>query len=455
MVSYLQQIQSLFRNKVLNAVGVERDFFQLLKDGDIDKAIEMMQDRSEDVDEAIRQYHPETHDVMNRRDKLRKNSNPYEVEKLPRARQRYINEVELFFLMGTPPEYRKKNGGDDEYELFKSFGKEVRLNSLHRQWKRIAGAETEAAIVYHLYNENSAIVCKAFVAARSAGYDIRPLFDQYGNMLAFAYGYKINRGGKSVQRWEILTPDFNFECEKTNMGWKVIPRENITGKINAIYACQPTAWAGAERRIDREEMIDSKTADTNNYFADPVAYATADVVSLMGDAKDKVGKLLQFTDKNSQFGYINPPNDSATRQEEKSNLAKSILFDTFTPDLSYDSIKGMGSLSGEALQNALVLGFIKADNRKEIYGELLDREVNVIKGILKIQHPGKDFDSLDIEVVFKSPFANQEIDRWSAILNLYKGGLVSLEQAVEMLSLTDAPQEEIDKIARSVQKVSE
>lgn len=42
MVSYLQQIQSLFRNKVLNAVGVERDFFQLLKDGDVDKAIEMM-----------------------------------------------------------------------------------------------------------------------------------------------------------------------------------------------------------------------------------------------------------------------------------------------------------------------------------------------------------------------------------------------------------------------------
>ena len=451
MNGYLQLLQTRFRNMVLNAAGVERDFLTLLEDGDVNKALMMMKDRSEDVDEAIEEYNPQTHRVMYRRDKQRKNDKPYEVEKLPRCRQRYINEVELFFLLGKPVDYEKVEGDDESYALFLDFIKSQRVHSRHRLLKRLAGSETEAALIYRLYNEDGNIGCQSFVVARSTGYNLRTLFDQYGNLIALAYGCVIRGKDKSVRRWEILTKDIIFECEYSSMGWRVVPRENLAGKICAIYARQQKAWDGVQDRIEREEMIDSKAADTNNYFADPVAFATADVVKVMGMEKDTVGKLIQYTGKDSQFGYIAPPTDSQSRAEERSMLHQSILFDSFTPDLSYDSIKGLGSLSGTAIENSLILGFIKRANREEIYGELFDREVNIIKALLAKMHPEKEKDilSLSIAVKFATPFENRKGEEWRDVVTLYQGGVISLETAVKMLAITNAPEEEIEKIKNS------
>ena len=41
---------------------------------------------------------------------------------------------------------------------------------------------------------------------------------------------------------------------------------------------------------------------------------------------------------------------------------------------------------------------------------------------------------------------------WQSIGQLYKDGLVSLEQAVTMLALTDAPKEEIERLQQATQK---
>ena len=453
-MTYLQQIQTMFRNIVLNATGAERDFLTLLNDGDIDKALAMMQDRSEEVEQAIREYYPVTHEVMNRRNKIRKNREPYEVEKLPRARQKYINEIELFFLLGANVLYETDDANNPAYELFTKFVKDHHIHDIHRTLKRSAGAETEASIIYHLYNNNGNIDCKVYVASRKKGFETRTLFDRYGTLLAAAYGSKVKRGKDTVQTWEIHTKDIIFDCEKSRLGWEVEQRENIAHKITVIYSIQEKPWSGVESRINREEMIDSKAADTNNYFADPVAYATADVVSLLGDKTEQIGTLLQYTSEKSKFGYITPPQDSASRQEERQNLKNSILFDTFTPDLSYESIKGLGSLSGEAIENSLILGFIKRDMRIEIYGELFEREVNVIKSILKLMHPEQaaNIDKLSIDVKFQSPFSNQKTALWASISNLYKSGLLSLETAVNMLALTKAPQKEIDRLKESANK---
>ena len=95
-----------------------------------------------------------------------------------------------------------------------------------------------------------------------------------------------------------------------------------------------------------------------------------------------------------------------------------------------------------------MLGFIKRAANIDIYGELFDREKNVILAILKVMHPEKRaaLDALNVVVTFQSPFVNQKEGMWTAIGNLYQSGVCSLETAVEMLSLTDAPEEEVAKI---------
>lgn len=458
MNDYLNQILTQFRNLVLNATGVRRDFYKLLADKDISKALSLMQDRDKEVDDAIREYNPQTHKVMNRPNKTRKKMEPYITEKLPRTRQRYINEVELFFLLGSPIVWKKADGDDAAYELFTDFLDKYYIHTRLRELKRLAGSETEASMVFRLYkNDAGEMDCDVFVAARSTGYKLRPLFDQYKNLIAYAYGYSTRESDGTVEHWDIQTPERTFECTKGKMGWEVIPYLNPTGKINAIYARQPKSWDGAERRIEREESLDSKIADTNNYFADPIAAASADVVQMMNknNQSERIGQLIQLTGKDSRFEYVNPPQNSETRRDEMAVLADSILFDTFTPDFSFDRMKGLGTLSGDAIKNAMVLGFIKRAKNMEAWKEYIDRMRNVIIAILGELHPEKRaaLDGLKIEFEFAEPFASDQREKWASIANLYKSGVLSLEQAVELLALAKAPEEEVERLKTAQQEM--
>lgn len=230
--------------------------------------------------------------------------------------------------------------------------------------------------------------------------------------------------------------------------------QNPTGKINVIYYRQNKAWDGLQQRIDREEYVDSKAADTNNYFADPKVKATADVVQSLADPTT-VGEVIQMMGADSSIDYLAPPEYSSMKDSEKKDLHDSILFDTFTPDFSYENMKGMGTLSGEALKRALILGYIKRDNLKEVYDEMVDREKNLILAIMSnVTHIelADEISRLNIEHSFAEPFNEDKDKQWEAISGIYKSGLISLDTAVTMLAITEAPQEEIEKIKSEKQK---
>lgn len=456
-VNYIEQLKQLFKNLALNAIGAERDLYKYIDDGDIYKAVGLMDDNSREVDKAIEEYNVQTHRVMNRHDKDRVGKDPYISEKLPRNRAVYINEIELFFLLGKPILWKKEEGDDEAYKLFVNYLRDIRFDSKMRQAKRIAGSETESAFVFELTKRaDGSLEDTPYIAARSTGYKIRPMFDQYGRMMALAIGYTTREGNLYKAHWDIHTAQLTYKCVKEKLGWTVDKFNNPTEKINAVYFHQKKAWDGAVPRIEREEMLDSKLADTNNYFADPIAQATADVIQGLADP-DKPGRIIQLTGKSSQFSYVNPPQNSVTRETERKNLNDSILFDTFTPDFSYDQMRGLGSLSGAAMHNALIIGYIKRDNRIEVYGEMVSRLKNVIIGILKLKYPDKaaDFDKLVITFEFSEPFDSDKREMWNSIISLYGGGLMSLETAVRLLSVTDAPDDEIARIQMAQQEAQQ
>ena len=449
-LNYIQQILSLFKSKVLAASGAERTIYECIQDGDINAAISIMQDRDDEVDNALREYNPELHDVMKRPNKYRKKMKPYISEKLPRSRQDYINEVELFFLLGNPIIFKKKAGDDEAYSLFTDFLEEQYYHDNLCQAKRLAGAETESAKLYHITQINGVPNVKTVILSRSNGYKLRPLFDQYGNLQAFAYGYTLKENGKNVQHWDFETNEFLFFCKKSMIGWDVRTYPNPTKKINVIYYQQRKAWHGVQQRINREEMLDSKTADTNNYFADPIAVATADVIQNL-TSPETIGGLIQKTGKGSVFEYVNPPQSSASRESEKKDLNDSILFDSYTPDLSYENLKGLGSLSGVAIKNAMAIGYIKRKKNIGVYKQLVRRDINLILSILSFLHPEKadKIKELKIDFDFAEPFDSDNGEKNQQIAQLYQAGVLSLEEAVHQLSICDYPEDEIKRLKQA------
>lgn len=453
MTQTINNLYALIRNNVLNSLGVERTLIQLLEDKDIGRAKSLFQNRDSIVEEAIKEYNPMLHDVMSRRDKDRQGKKPYVSEKLPRARQRYINEVELFFLLGNPVKWKlsAEDGDSDTFAEFTSFLRDIRFNTIMRQAKRTAGAETEAAILFHIYQDDAGTASVApIVLSHSKGYTLRPLFDQYGNLLAFGYGYSLKEGPSTVEHFDIETPGIIYEARKGNIGWEVTSRPNPTGKINVIYIQQPKAWEGAQQRIDREEKMDSGIADTNNYFADPIAIATADALKSLPDP-NVPGGVVQIT-KEGKFEYINPPIASELQANEKRDLNTSILFDTFTPDMSFEAMKGLGTLSGEAIRRAMALGYMKRDNLREIYDIAVDRAKNLILAIMsRVTHIGlaSKLEALEIEHDFAEPFSEDVTQMWSALGRAVGDGIMSLETAVKKMGVADNPEEEIRRIRES------
>lgn len=449
-MNFIEAVFNLLRNKTLNSLGVERDLMKLIQDRDISRVQTLLQNRDVEVIQSIEEYNPITHKVNKRRDKMRKDKEPYKVEKLPRTRQRYINEVELFFLLGNPIKWKNNVKGTDEaFKAYNDFLQDTRFHTTMRQAKRLAGAETESAKVYHIYDDNGKPGVKVLVISKSKGYILRPLFDQYENMIAFGYGYNLKEGDRTVEHFDIETPSYIFRCKKVNIGWEVNPLVNPSGKINVIYYKQDKAWYGTQPRCDREEHIDSKAADTNNYFADPKLKATTDVIQSLADA-GTVGEIIQLSSKdNSSIDYLVPPEYSSMKDSEKKDLNNSILFDSFTPDFSFENMKGTGTLSGEALKRAMTLGYIKRDNLKETYDILVDREKNLILAIMMNVthiHLREQLAKMNITHEFAEPFNEDKEKLWASIGKLYSDGIISLDLAVNMLALTDAPQEEIERI---------
>lgn len=444
---------------VMNVEGIEGILREYIKAGKINEAKGLFQNRDEAVLDAIKEYNPEQHAVMNRLNKERKGGDPYITEKLPIAWQRYINDVSVFFMFAKPVIWREVNATNETEEAFKAFEKFLKDTKFHtgiRQAKRLAGAETESAKIYHVYKGKDGLPkVKPIIIAKSSGYKLRPLFNQYGDMPAFAYGYFLKEGNKTVEHFDIMLPDVIYNCRKENTGWEIESIVNPIGKIPAIYYRQPKEWDGVQPRIERDEMLDSKQGDTNNYFADPIAKITSGAISSIPNP-EQVGKIVQLRSKEDVFEYVEPPTATEMRDSEKKTLRDTILLNSFTPDFSYEQMKGTGTLSGEAMNRALIVGYIKRDNRMEIYDELLEREKNLILAIMRnVTHIplASKIDKLEIEHQLAEPFDEDTKTRWGAIGKAYTDNVMSLETAVDQLGVAN-PVDEVKKI-RSAQQVND
>ena len=416
--------------------GVKELLLEQIQKRDIEKARGLFTDNLDAVAEAISEYDTSLHKVMNRRDKIVKGKAPYITEKLPRSWQKYINEVAVFFLLNNPIKWISKEQ-DDNFEIFKDFIKTQRFDSLTREAKRLAGAETHSAKLYHIYQDDGEAKVKCLVLSQSKGYNLYPMIDQWGTMQAFGVGYFLKHGKKSIEHFDIYTSETIYRCQKTD-DWQIEHISNPIGKINIIYYQQEKEWAGAQERIERDEMADSKSADTNNYFADPVAVVTTGIINSLPDAQS-IGKLLQAQSADDKLEYVEPPSSVSLKESEKKINTNAILIDTLTPDLSFENLRGMGTLSGEALKRALIHGFIKRNKNIEIYEPLIDREKNLILAILGVLHPDKKeaFLNLDISFEFQEPF-NEDKDRIvTTLTNAVSGGILSKETAVRLLPMSE------------------
>ena len=436
----------------------EEDFRKLLEQGDIQTIVDDMENRDLLIDDAMHEYNTFKHPINFRPDKIitDKKGNfvrKDEVWKLPISYPIYINEIALVFLYGQPVKWVQDSTETEEaYNAFIQVIKKTRFNSKIRECKRLAGAETQSAMLFHVFkNKEGKADVQIRVLAKSKGDDIRVKWDCYENIISIAWGYYVKENEHTVHHYDIFTNETVYRCKQGTSGWQVEEEENLIGKIPIILFQQEKEWAGVEPLLHRLENIISRTADTNDYFADPIAILDAEIIKNLPESKD-TGKLLVTSGGSgvdSAARYLTWDSAPQSKKDEIEYLEEKIHMMTFTPKISLDTLKSVSQLSGKALKTVMLLADMKASRRKETHEELLDRTASLITAIIaNVLNVSlyKQCQKLSISHEFQEPFGEDISTTISQISQLYNDGLLSLESAIERNPFVKNPIKEKERL---------
>ena len=451
----------MFTNYLNAVVGRNQEFEELIKAKDISRVKELFTTREALTAEAMKEYDPKQHEIMSRPDKILKNpkgerKGTLKRWKLPINYPQYINEIALVFIYGRPIKWTNQSESTDKaFSAFQDLIKRTRFDSKVRQCKRLAGAETQSAMLFRVFrnNENKPD-CQIRVLAKSKGDEIYARWDMYENLVSFAWGYYVKDSSTETSyHFDIFTPDIIYRCKRVLTGWEVVEEQNPIGKIPVILFQQDKEWKGVEPLIEREEYIGSRTADTNDYFADPMFIVDTDIIKNMPDKNDENKTLISKgkDDVSKAAHYLTWDSAPESKQKEIEWLQKHILTKTFTPNIDFENMKGLSNVSGKALKQMMLLADIKAQRHKEVHDELLDRTGNliiaIIGNVLNIALRC-ECNNLVVGHEFQEPFGEDIKETIENIAKAKDAEMLSTEGAIELNPLVKNKEQELKRIEK-------
>lgn len=395
-------------------------------------------------------------------------SSNYRIEKVARiklALQKLIIKRAVAFLFGNPVIYNNDAKGVNQEMIEKALKRilyDVKSNSLNRKIARaVFGFKECAELWYPVEKENSNYGFKSKFKLRCAlfspafGDTLYPYFDETGDMTAFSREFSRTESGlvdKSINYFETYTDEEHWLWKQGANGFEVVdgyPKTVAIGKIPIIYAHQEEfETQDVDSLIDRLETLLSNFADTNDYHAAPKIFIKGELKGF--SKKGESGAIIEGED-GSDAKYLAWQNAPESVKLEIETLLRMIYAITQTPDISFDSVKGLGAISGIALQLLFMDAHLKVQDKREIFDEYLQRRVNVIKAFIGLFNTSlqKDCDEMEIEPEITPYMLTSEIDeinKWLAANG--NKPLVSQKQSVKAANLsqdTDADFEQIQE----------
>lgn len=315
------------------------------------------------------------------------------VARVALAIQKLIVKRAVSFLFGNAVTLDSSAEGEGQKAVLKALKRvmyDVKEKSFNRMIARNLFSCTEVAEYwYPVESANSVYGFPSKYKLRSAifspllGDTLFPYFDETGDMIAFSREFTVTINTVSKIYFETYTDEAHYMWQNSADGYAMVegyPKELKIGKIPVIFGCQPQVeWADVQNLIDRLEKLLSNFADTNDYHASPKIFIKG---KLLGFAKKgESGAILQG-DENSSAQYLSWANAPEAVKLEINTLLQMIYTITQTPDISFDAVKGLGTISGIALKLLFMDAHLKVADHQEVFDEYLQRRINVIKAFI-------------------------------------------------------------------------
>lgn len=376
------------------------------------------------------------------------------VARLPVPYQQLIVNSATQFLTGGKLTLQCDPQSDAELAMFNQIKTIWKENKLQFKNGKIAKTMMSQLEVVELWytdvdkNEQRKLCSKILTPVD--GFVFSPVFDALDDLLAFGIHWKDTDGNEhfdlytdTEKRSHIRLKNKEWQLGVDEEGNYAIV-EHGYGKIPIIYYTQLKAeWHPVQRLIERYEVLLSNFADINDYNGSPILFTKGANMSL--PAKGQAGKVIENPDGTGDAKYITWDQAPEAIKLEITTIEKLINIMTQTVPLDFESMKGLGNVSGAAFDRMLISAHLKAKEKlNDAYGEGLQRRNNFLVSAAPTVYPGLDGgEEAEINI-------NQEIFRIDSeadninILTQANGGkpLISQETSIGLSGLVQNPADE-------------
>lgn len=262
------------------------------------------------------------------------------------------------------------------------------------------------------------------------GVKLYPLIDEMDDMLAMSFEYDKKVGNATVTFFETFTEDRHYIWKRDSSsadGWsEVLATEAKDGtvssgepinimKIPGAYLWRPApVYHGLTYLREEIEYTLSRNSDV-------IAYNSAPVLKIVGDIIGEEGKgdaRRAFRMANGgDVSYVSWNQSVDALKYHVDMLVKLFFMQAQMPDVSFDNLKGLGSIGYDARQTLFTDAHLRIGDEAGPLVEFLERECNVIKAFLKKMNVkwDKEIDNVDVEHII-TPFVQNdekyEIEKW-------------------------------------------
>ena len=350
---------------------------------------------------------------------------------------------------------------EEVVKYLRAIFERARIDSINFERAKHYFAACEAFTLWYgvkspntLYGFNSDVKLRCRVFSPMNGDELYPLFDEYGDLIAFSIGYTETTNQGTVEFFDTYTADKHYRWVNEGNGYvEDTPEEITTGKIPGVYVWRPEPiWEDSSTLVydrERKMSLNGNYIDKNNK---PVFVVYADDEMPFGQesVNNSEDRLVLQLPKDSKAEY-------ATWQQAVDSLKfhcdtlKSAVFEQLQiPNWSYEDMKSVNT-SGEGLKQLMIDANLKVTEESGRLTEMLDREVNVVKSFLKTMLDAsyaEAIEALQFDVVISPYIVSDEKERISnlAIANGNKP-MISQKESIRLLGMSNDPEQTMKEIA--------
>jgi SPP1 family phage portal protein len=461
-------IEEIFKNETSNDIISELKSRRYIPQPDVEAANKAIDPELHSINDKI--LRPDKRVKVDAEDNnLRKvvdtngDSVNYKIEKVARiklALQKLIIKRAVSFLFGNQVAYNASPNNANQEMIVKALNRilyDVKSNSLNRKIARLIFGYKECAELWYPvekqntnYGFNSKFKLRCAVFSPGLGDILYPYWDETGDMIAFSREFSREDNKIKYNYFETYTDTEHWLWLYGVNGYEVVegyPKPISIGKIPIIYGYQDTfETEDVNSLIDRLETLLSNFADTNDYHASPKIFVTGQINGW--SKKGESGAVIEG-EEGSTMQYVSWQNAPESVKLEIETLLRMIYTITQTPDINFESVKGLGNISGVALKLLFMDAHLKVQDKREIFDDYLQRRANVIKAYIGKFNTAleAECEMMEIEPEITPYMLTNEIDE----INMWLAAngnkpLVSQKASVKGANLTQDPDKDYEQI---------